>query len=511
MALDVNIKGPSTGTAGVSGSGSDQLKIIPETNASSNAANIGGVRIFSENDQGLSTGTPYIQSPETSDEYRLRVEPDIILDEETFTYTAQNFTKHQMFATTYVPTWTATGFNTNPSNSLTAAAAMLLRTYKTFSVVGTETVSLDCEAAFTFASGTQLPANTVIEFGFGLTATTTPYDFFDGVYFRLIPTGAYAVIRNNSSTDTAASNLFLATDGVTTWQPVSGRKYQFIIYLMTRAIEVWISDPVTGLVWLAAEMQTPAGYGAPIASPAVPFSTRQYQASAPAVASQITLGRYSVRRGGENYSVLPNELSARAFDGIYSPGTLTTSAANTVTSGSVTRPAAAALTNTTALITGLSGIGLETATLAVGTDGILMAYQNPALPTTVGTTFAPQRRLRIDGVRIGSAVQTAFTAGGFAKYFYVAYGSTSVSLAGVAADTVTTKAYRRVMLDLMHAYTATQAAGTLPAIAGLSYMSFKTPLYVNPGEFVALCCYHIGTAGVTGVLQHNMSFDYSWE
>lgn len=495
---------------GVEVNSSNEMKVVTDSNRST-------VRFFSENDQGLAWGLgnnlPYSLSPETSDEYRLRVEHDIVLDEEAFVYVAQNFTKHQLAATTYVPSFTATGFSTNPTNLLTAAAAVSLRTYKTFSVVGTETLSLDLEANFTFASGTQLPANTVIEFGLGLAATAAPYDFFDSTYFRLTPSGGYLVIRNNSSTDTSISGLLLAPDGTgtTVWQPVSGRKYQFILYLMTRSVELWISDPVTGLTWLAGELSTPPGYGAPVSSPAVQFTARQYQATAPTVASQITLGRYCVRRGGQLIATGLGDFETRAAESIYSLGTLTTTAANTVTAGSVTRPAAAALSNTTALITGLSGIALETATLAVGTDGILMAYQNPVLPTAPGTSYAQQRRLGIRGIRVGSSVQAAFTAGGFAKHFYLAYGSTSLSLAGVAADTATTKAYRRVMLELMQAYAATAAAGTLPSQNGPGYIPLSSAVYINPGEWVALVNYHIGTAGVTGVIQHNLAFDFFWE
>jgi len=52
------------------------------------------VRMLSENDAGLATGSPYLLSPEFDDEYRLRVSDDIIFDYETDSYTAQNTTKH---------------------------------------------------------------------------------------------------------------------------------------------------------------------------------------------------------------------------------------------------------------------------------------------------------------------------------------------------------------------------------------------------------------------------------
>ena len=518
MALDAAIRGVTSGT-GAEVAGTNQLKIIPENNTNNNPNNLGGVRVYAENDQGLAApyGTvnvPNLTSYEADLDYRMRVANDSLLDEEQISYSAQNFTKHGMWATTFVPTWTTAGYATQATTPITtAAAASQFRTYKTFSMQGTETLSVDMEIAFTYATGAALASPIVIEGGFGLSATSTPYDQFDGAYWRLSSAGMYLVMRNNNSSDSAVVGPLIAPDqsGTNVWQPISGRKYQIILYLTPRTIQLWINDPSTNVVWLAGTLNASVGLGSPVASANQCVFLRQYQVTAPAVGSYATLSRYSVRRGGAIAANSLADIASRTVESILSQGTLTTTSANTVTTGSVTRPSAAVLLNTAALATGLSALALETATLAVGTDGILLAYQNPALPTTTGTTYAQARRLRIDGVRIGTSVQTAFTAGGFVKHFYIAYGSTSVSLAGVATDTVTTKAYRRVMLEFTQAYTATQAAGTLPAAVGSSYMVLKNPVYVNPGEYVALCSYHIGTAGTAGVLQHNMAFDYAWE
>lgn len=480
---------------------------------SNTPASIGGIRNFSENDPGLATGTPYLLSPETDDDYRLRTANDVFFDEEDFTYAAQNFTKHRLDATTMTAGWAATGVTLNSGNSVAANVNIVIRTYKTFAVVGTETVALDAEVAWTWASGVAMPVNAVHEIGFGLLATATPFDVFDGVYMRYTSAGVFGVIRNNSATDTALSAAFKDYTGAQ-WAPVNARKYQIIIYLMARSVEFWISDPVADQLWLAVEISTPAGYGTPIASPATNFFVRQAQTTAPTISSSTVLARYNVRRGGGNISTTLNVFAARAEESTLSPGTLTTTANQTITTGSITRPTAAAPTNTTsALLAGttLSAMLLELGTLAVGTDGILMNYQVPALPTATGASYAQNRRLRIDGINIASSVQTAFATGGFSKHFYLAWGSTSLSLAGVTADTATTKAYRRMMLPIVQAYTATQAAGTLPAGDYSKQVVFQTPIYVNPGEFIVLVTYHLGTAGTTGVLNHCVSFDYSWE
>lgn len=476
---------------------------------SNNPIYMGGARNFSENDPGLSWGTPYLMSPETDDEYRLRVSNDVIFDEENFTYTAQNMTKHQMYATTFVPSWTLTGFNTNPTNINTAASAMLLRTNKTFALVGTETISFDIEGAFTFASGTVFPANSTVEFGFGIQAVTTPYDCFDGVYVRTNSSGSYLVVRNNSATDSSISAAFKDTTGAATWFPTSGRKYQFILYWSTREVEIWISDPVADVIFLAAQVTVPAGYGSPTASTALPIFVRQYHSGTPSVAGQFTVSRNSVRRGGTNIGTTLNVLAARAYESNMQPGSLASTQIQAIASGSITRPGAAVPSNTTSTLASLGGIYVETGTLAIGTDAILMSYLNPALPVAVAATYAAQRRLRIDGVSICSGVTTAFATGGFQKHFYIAYGSTSLSLAGVATDTATTKAYRRIHIPIVQYYTATHAPGA-PNSASTFY-ALQTPIYINPGEYVALVTYHQGTVGTTGVITHSLQFDYAWE
>jgi hypothetical protein len=498
MALDTLITGTNLDAGG-------NIK----TALTNTPAYVGSVRNFSENDAGLATGTPYLLSPEVDDDFRLRVSNDIMLDEEDLTYTAQNFAKHRLDLTTFTSGFTTAGWNSNPASGLVTGSTGILRTYKTFSMEGTETVALDLEAAITYASGAAIPANQTIEVGFGLCTLTTPFDCFDGAFLRFNSTGGYGVLRNNSNTDSAVTGVFNDYLGVP-WVPVSGRRYQFIVYLTTREVEFWIADPVTAQIWLAGSLDTPPGYGSPIASQAVPVFYRHTISGTTTIATSLFVSRYSVRRGGTNISTTLNVLSSRAGESIYSPGTLTTSQGQAVATGSITRPAAAVPANATSTLTSLGGIYVETGTLALATDAILMSYQVPALPVAVGTTYIPNRRLRIDGVSAASGVTTAFATGGFSKFFYIAYGSTSLSLAGVAADTATTKAYRRVHLPIVQHYTATHAPGA-PNGASMSYFALQTPIYINPGEFVALCTYHQGVVGTVGVITHSLQFDFSWE
>lgn len=79
----------------------------------SSPAEVGAVRMFSENDPGGITGTPYIYSPETDDDFRLRVATDLVLDSEVYNYVAQNTKKHIYRNTTMTMGWSAAGLQTN--------------------------------------------------------------------------------------------------------------------------------------------------------------------------------------------------------------------------------------------------------------------------------------------------------------------------------------------------------------------------------------------------------------
>ena len=82
MALDVQI----TGNLDQVGNVKTALTLDPQY--------IGGVRLFSENDSGAVTGEPSLWSPEVDADFRFRVSQDLILDDESFNYTAQNTGKH---------------------------------------------------------------------------------------------------------------------------------------------------------------------------------------------------------------------------------------------------------------------------------------------------------------------------------------------------------------------------------------------------------------------------------
>ncbi len=199
--------------------------------------------MFSENDSGSVTGTPELISPEGDIDYRQRVSQDLQLDEEVFSYVAQNTGKHLYANTTMAATWSAGQFTTNSGNITTATTGLLFQTRATFPATGTCTLSGDIELGFT-----QKPTiNTIVDFGFFLAPATNPYAPTDGVYFRLNASGLQGIINSNG-TETS-SGIFPLSDGTGTWAYDNNKKYQFIVYNGTTKAVFWVNDG-TGAVKL---------------------------------------------------------------------------------------------------------------------------------------------------------------------------------------------------------------------------------------------------------------------
>lgn len=483
--MAVEIRGNTGNLAGVDTN--NNIKVVMPLDP----AQTGSVRIFSENDTGdfIAGNEPQLYSPESDLDYRLRVATDLLVEDETFNYTAQNTGKYQYFNTTMTNTWTTAGMQTNNGNITTTTTGTMFRSYATFPTFGTCTTSADIELSFSNWN----VANTVVDFGMGQTAATNPYAPTDGVYFRVTSGGLYGV-ANFAGTETLT--------GVMSFTPTLNKKYQFIVYIHHRIAEFWINDGVTTSLYGAIE--TPSGNGQPHAAPNMQtFLRHAIVGGAASAVMNCNLSNWNVRIGGANIAREVGDLGNALF-GSYqglSGGTMGSLASY----ANSANPTAAVPTNTTAALgTGLGGQFWETMTLALNTDGIICSYQVPVVGNnSIG------KRLKINGIKLASFVQTVIAGGPMNRVWTLAFGHTAVSLA--TAEAATTKQRRIVPLpEFTQTVTAAQAVSTaVSQFAPTCY--FDNPIFVNPGEFVALCVKNIGTVGTSGVVHHTVAFDYSWE
>lgn len=491
MALESKLLGSTSGNGAEVTTDGDLKVIAEQVNTLAGVyqpGKVGAIRVFNEIDSGANLGTALLRSADVDLDFRNRVAHDILLDSEIFSYTAQNTGKFILNATTMTGVFTAGNFTTNGSSITTTTTGLTLSSYAFFPIIGTNEIVCDMEVAFSAAPVT----NTIIDFGLFVRGAANPFAPLDGCYFRLNSAGLQAVI-NSAGSEVTSDITFTYTNS---------KKYQYSIVASQRRVEFYITD--AGKRTLVAALDAPDANGLFCMSGALPFSIRHaITGGAAGGVLQAQLGSYTVHLTGGQFNASLGDTGNRMYgshQGL-SGGTLG-SLANYANSAN---PTAAVATNTTAALgTGLGGQFWETATLAVNTDGIICSYQVPA-----GSATVQGRRLKIKGVGVAAYVQAAITGGPCIIQLALCFGHSAVSLA--TAEAATTKAPRRVALPELLQVTAGQAVSTPLTIVGESFTKFDEPIYVNPGEFVAIAAKKIGTAITAGVIAYVITFDYSWE
>lgn len=449
----------------------------------------GYAALVSEIDAGTVSGTPLRQPILADTEGRLRTATDVVLDDETFGYTAQNTGKHVYANTTMTAAWTAAGLQTNSGNITTTTTGVSFYTRAMFPLLGGNNTTI---AVAILSLSTAAPSNTTVDFGLLLPGAANPYAPTDGAYFRITNGGVVGVV-NNSGSET--------TTGTFAFTPVINQKARYVIRTHSRKTYFFIDDVLQGII------NTPAANGQPFASAALNFGLRHSIVGGAAGAIlQVTVTDYTVLLAGSMVSKTLGEIGNAVF-GSYQGLSGGTMGGLSVYTNS-TNPTAAVPSNTALtanLPGGLGGQAWETFTLALNTDGILMSYQVPA-----GTVSMPGKRLKITGIKMSAFVQTVLAGGPANSTFSLAYGHTAVSLA--TAEAAITKKPRIVLLpELTQSITAAQAVNTPISQPGGCQSPFAEPIYVNPGEFIAFVVKHIGTVGTSGTIAYNIQYVYSWE
>jgi len=484
MALDSNIVGGTTGNK-AEVTATNELKVVLPT---VEGQSVPLVALATENDSGASTGERYFGFPETDDDSRFRIAHEAIFDHETFNYTAQNTGKHIYRNTTMTNGWTAAGLTTNSANIVTTTTGASFATYAEFPILGASLLYCEIEGSF----NTQPTTNTIVDFGMQRMAATNPFAPTDGVYFRLTSAGLFGVINSNGSETHTGAFGFSYT---------SNQKYQFIIAMHEREVEFWI-DGV-----LYASLETPVGQGQPCMSASLPFGVRHaIVGGAAGSALSFVLNDYTVSVGGPNIAQTASILGQRVY-GSYqglSGGTM----GSLATYPNSTNPTAAAPSNTVLtanLPAGLGGQGVVTAAVAAATDGIWGSYQVPAGTANVQGRRLVIRGVKIDAVNTGAAVATTATT----IQFSLASGHTAVSLA--TGEAATAKAPRRVPLGYM-TWPIGAAIGQGPQAGPVTIDFGDAPVFVNPGEFVALVGkFIVGTATASQTISFIWQPIYGWE
>lgn len=451
-------------------------------------AGVGAVRMFSENDPGTITGTPYLKSPETSSDYRLRVGMDTIILDDTFNGLTQNTTKWSYTFGTMTAAMPGAGtLNFGVVQGTAAGHGAFVRSFQYMPLFGASGLAIEFHLGqFTAA----LVANEIFRVGLG-NVTTAGVAPTDGVWLEYTSGGTVLVMSYNGTiTQSGVLELNAAMS--------LSNLYHYCLVLGNSEVEIWKDDVLLG------EMSIPLSTSQPFLQGALPCfmqkaCTGTVSNTNTMRVSDITISQIDILTN-KDWGVARSLAGKSGFVGQngQTQGKTTIWANNTA-------PTAVALTNTTAAFTGLGGIAAVLPTLAAASDGIVFSYQNPT--PTINITG---RNLVIMGVKVQGAVSVVLAGGPVVYAYAVAFGHTAVSLATAESATFannTTHAPRIVPMGI-ETYAATAAVGTLGAGATLQ---LSNPIVVRPGEFVAIVARNIGTVTTTGAITITAVFDSYWE
>lgn len=472
-------------------SGNNLKTTLPTDNALT-----GKARIMSENDAGSSTGAVDLKSPETGLDYRLRTGIDTILFQDQFNALTQNTNNwNYVFSQLTAAQPGAGTVNFSAVQGTSNAHGAFLRTSQYFPLQSTAPLAIDI---FFGQFTANLVTNEVWLAGLGLpTGAVAPPT--DGVWWQLTSNGLIGVV-SFAGTATPTGVLKPITDFV------NGTIYKFTIVIGEDSVQFWWQD--TKL----AEIQTPAGQPTPWEGITAPVFLMKYNVGSVTNTNTMRVGRVGVTLMDVNYGKPLSDVQG-------GQGMHATVGQNGQTMGSTCGnynnavfAAAAAGSNTTALVTGLGGFGqmnAEAGTLLAAGDRIFTSYQNPSPNINITGRNLYITGIRISAVNLGAAVATTPTT----LLWGLAYGHTAVSLATAETGsfvTATTRAPRRIPLGMMTAPVGA-AVGQLYD-RDVMWVPFQTPIVVRPGEFIAsIVRFLVGTATASQVVGATVGFDGYWE
>jgi hypothetical protein len=442
-----------------------------------------GATVFYENDPGTITGTPYLKSPEVSNDYRLRVGVDSVWDDDNFNYVAQNTSKHKYTTNTLTMTWAGGFLNTNGGSVTTTATGCQLQTYRHFPLQGGG--GIYCEAAMALSNA--MPSNCNIDFGLflpGAASTNTP---LDGVYFRANSSGVFGVINNNGTEiTTSAFNFTRAIN----------RVYKYNISISDGEVEFWIDDVLYG------ELPKPTNTGSVFYAGSCPFAIRHHHTGTTSAIVQAKFANYTIGIADmDNVRLWATNKAGQGLSAVQTPSGMTQG--QTANYANSAAPTSATLSNTAAGYTTLGGQFQFAAVAGAETDYALFGYQNTAPTVAITGCNLVIRGIWIDTFNMGAAVATTPTL----LQWSLGVGSTAVSLA--TAEAAATRAPRRITLGTQ----VFPVGAAIGADSGKRIdVNLDAPVVVEPGTFVhVILKMPVGTATASQIIRGVVGINAYWE
>ena len=282
----------------------------------------------------------------------------------------------------------------------------------------------------------------------------------------------------------------------------AGTAYDLGINITTELTSFWINKVLVGSI------PTPSANGVPFSSVALPYTMQQRNASAvTGTQAQLKVMLVHAEQNDLNPGMPLSHVLSAMGQCSYQAQEGGTPGNTAIYPASGTGATAGVPSNTAAIVTGLGGIFAVTVTAAINVDGIACSFTVPA-----GTTALLGRKLVITGVQLHGVVTTVFVGGPISNAWFLAFGSSAVSLAtaeSASFATGTTKIARKIPIGI-DTYAATAAVGTLGSALPLELDLTQAPAVANPGEQVALVVRNLQAAATSGVVTYTATIKGYW-
>ena len=474
----IRIEGSSGNVADATSAGNLKVQL------SNTAAQVGSVRMMSENDDGSVTGSPQLKSPETSIDYRLRVGVDSLLDHYTFSspswFASKFFTDINQIFIGYGQNY-GYSLRINTGQNTAANAYGMIRTWRTFQVYS-QNVPLYCETSWAISAA--VVGSSIYEVGFNANLSGTGAAPVDGAGFRINSTGIYGFVARNG-TETVTSLLTTLTPGTT---------YNTTVVLGTGEVQFFINDIAYNLPLKTSSTDT-------VKWSTMSWYARYYSTTSVASSQYMTIWQYSVMQGDVPLA-MPQAHNAVMMNGFVEPCPwishsqqyVLNTAPNTYTLGSAI----------TALPQG--HIQYPAAITTAETDRQVFNIAPSAVPDN--------RRFIMTGIRICEAMVTsAVTGGPLFLQWSLAHSYSSTTDTDTATNPITGQsksAPRWVMLG-SQVITANAAAGYLSTPVDVDFNS--APIVFNGGLYnlyASLFCRFLGTSTTAGTIRQAFQIRGYW-
>jgi hypothetical protein len=464
-------------------------------------ARVGSVRMMSENDSGTVTGTPYLKSPETSSDYRLRVGVDTLLFEDTFNATSQNTTLWNYVFNTMTCAQPGAGtLNFSTVQGTTSSHGAFMRTWQYFPLTNTAPMAIEFYGGMMISP---LVSGEVFLAGIGLpsAAVTRPTD---GVWFRLTTAGLEGILAFNGTEYTPATGVLLPFSSI-----ILDEMAKYTIVIGESEVEFWVNDVFVG------ETDIPAGNAVPFLGVSAPLFMQKYNTGAVSNTNQIRVARVGATlmdiQSNRMWNTTLGTMSRSSYVG-QNGQTMGSTAGNFGTTAAIPGTQGGSNTTPNAAMAGLGGLFQMTAQASsAGASGDMIAqyYLNPVSTINITGRNLVIRGVKISATNYGATVATTPTT----LVWGLAYGHITNTLAATESGSFTTAtahAPRHIPLGINYV--------PIGAVVGQPYSSeivgdfSEAPIVVRPGEYLSTTVrFLVGTATASQTVVYTIFFNGYFE